>query len=90
MAYKFKPRKSIAKRFRVTATGKLKHERTLRRHLLSARSGDKKREMARAAIMSETHAGNFRQAMGITRNPKRIAHERRVNAQKDADQAATA
>ncbi len=83
MAYKFKPRKSIARRFRVTGTGKLKHERTLRRHLLSGRSGDKKREMARPDIMSETHAGNFRLAMGLSKlNPKRAAHLRRVKAAK--------
>ena len=91
MAYKFKPKKSIAKRFRVTGTGKLKHERTLRRHLLSNRSGDKKRAMARPAVMSETHAPNFRLAMGITKNPKLIAHQRRLRAQQaEASEAAAA
>lgn len=81
MAYKFKPRKSIAQRFRVTGTGKLKHERTLRRHLLSGRSGDKKRAMARPQIMSEGHAKNFREAMGLGKlNPKRLAHFRRQKA----------
>ena len=85
MAYKFKPRKSIAKRFRVTGTGKLKHERTLRRHLLSGRSADKKREMARPAIMSEGHARNFRVALGVAKlKPKRAAHQRRVKAAKKA------
>jgi large subunit ribosomal protein L35 len=85
MAYKFKPRKSIAKRFRVTGTGKLKHERTMRRHLLSGRSADKKREMARPDIMSEGHAVNYRLAMGISKlNPKRAAHRRRLKAAKDA------
>lgn len=85
MAYKMKPRKSIAKRFRVTGTGKLKHERTLRRHLLSARSGDKKREMARPDIMSESHARNFRLAMGLSKlKPNRAAHQRRLKAAKAA------
>jgi large subunit ribosomal protein L35 len=85
MAYKFKPRKSIAKRFRVTGTGKLKHERTLRRHLLSGRSADKKREMARPDVMSEGHARNYRLAMGISGlNPKRAAHKRRVKAAQKA------
>ena len=89
MAYKMKPRKSIAKRFRVTGTGKLKHERTLRRHLLSNRSGDQKRAMARPDIMSETHAGNFRLALGISKlNPKRTAHLRRVKAAKAAKASA--
>ena len=81
MAYKYKPRKSSAKRFRVTGTGKLKHERTLRRHLLSGRSGDKKRALSRPAIMSEGHARNFRQAMGLSAlNPVRTAHNRRLKA----------
>jgi large subunit ribosomal protein L35 len=88
MAYKFKPRKSIAKRFRVTGTGKLKHERTLRRHLLSGRSGDKKRAMSRPQIMSEGHAKNFRLAMGLSNlNPTKLAHVRR---QKAAQAAAAA
>lgn len=83
MAYKFKPRKSIARRFRVTGTGKLKHERTMRRHLLSGRSADKKREMARPAIMDEGHARNYRLAMGLSKlNPKRAAHQRRQKAAK--------
>ena len=90
MAYKFKPRKSIAQRFRVTGTGKLKHERTLRRHLLSGRSGDKKRIMSRPQIMSEGHAKNFREAMGISKlNPRKLAHERRQRAAK-AESAASA
>jgi large subunit ribosomal protein L35 len=81
MAYKFKPRKSIAKRFRVTGTGKLKHERTMRRHLLSGRSSDMKREMARPAIMSEGHAVNYRMGMGLSKlKPNRAAHKRRQNA----------
>ena len=88
MSYKFKPRKSIARRFRVTGTGKLKHERTLRRHLLSGRSGDKKRAMARPAIMSEGHAKNFRLAMGLSKlNPKRLKHERALKAAAEAKAA---
>lgn len=85
MAYKFKPRKSISKRFRVTGTGKLKHIGTMRRHLLSGRTADKKRQMARPAIMSEGHAKNFREAMGIARlKPRRTAHLRRTKAQASA------
>ena len=84
MAYKFKPRKAVKKRFRVTATGKLKHERTLRRHLLSVRSGDKKRALARPDVLSETHSKALRVAMGISGlNPKRTAHNRRVQEAQD-------
>ena len=75
--YKFKPRKAVKKRFKVTATGKLKHQRTLRRHLLSGRSGDKKRELARPDVLSETHAKTLRTAMGVGGlYPKRTAKQR--------------
>jgi len=81
MAYKFKPRKCVKNRFRVTGTGKLKHERTLRRHLLSVRSGDKKRTMCRPAILSEGHAKNLRVAMGVEGlKPAKRKHERQLNA----------
>ncbi len=81
MAYKFKPRKSIKQRFKVTATGKLKHQRTLRRHLLSGRSGDKKRALARPAVLDEAMCRRLRLAMGVSgKRPKQIAHERRVAA----------
>ena len=80
MAYKFKPRKAIKNRFRVTGTGKLKHERTLRRHLLSGRSGDKKRALCRPDILSEGHAKNMRVAMGIDAlKPKKREHDRKQN-----------
>ena len=79
MAYKFKPRKSVIKRFRVTGNGKLKHTRTNRRHLLSGRSADVKRQSARPAVMSEGHARNFREAMGIAKlKPGRARHLKRI------------
>ena len=90
MAYKFKPRKAIKKRFKITATGKLKHQRTLRRHLLSNRSGDKKRDLARPDVLSETHAKNLRIAMGVGGlYPARTAKRRALREQeKQADPAA--
>ena len=81
MAYKFKPRKSIKQRFKVTGTGKLKHQRTMRRHLLSGRSGDKMRDLCRPAVLSETHAKTLRVAMGCSGlNPKRTKHVRSLKA----------
>lgn len=66
MAYKFKPNKSVAKRFRVTATGKLKRGHSLTSHLRSARTPKKKRELRRPAILFEGHAKNMRKLMGIS------------------------
>jgi len=65
MAYKFKPNKAVAKRFRVTATGKLKRGHSLTSHLRSARTAKKKRELRRPEILFEGHARNMRKLMGI-------------------------
>jgi large subunit ribosomal protein L35 len=91
MAYKFKPRKSVKQRFKVTATGKLKHQRTLRRHLLSGRSGDKKRVMCKPDILVEGHAKPLRLAMGISgKNPARAAHRRKLAAKAAAAEQSAA
>jgi large subunit ribosomal protein L35 len=88
MAYKFKPRKSVLQRFKVTGTGKLKHQRTKRRHLLSGRSGDKMRALCRPAVLSEGHSKPLRVAMGVAgKNPIRKAHDRQVAAAKTDEQA---
>lgn len=77
MAYKFKPNKSVAKRFKVTKTGKLKHRHTMSTHLRSNRTADKKRELGRAAVLYEGHARNMRAMMGLSKlKPAKIAHER--------------
>ena len=85
MAYKFKPRKAVKQRFKVTATGKLKHQRTLRRHLLSGRSGDKKRDLCRPDVLVEGHSKPLRVAMGVSGlKPLRTAHRRRLAAEAKA------
>ena len=77
MGYKFKPNKSVAKRFKVTGTGKLKHGHTKKTHLRSARTPKKKRHLGRPAMLFEGHARNMRRMMGIGGlHPKKIALER--------------
>jgi large subunit ribosomal protein L35 len=66
MAYKFKPNKSVKKRFRVSATGKLKRGHSLTSHLRSARTAKKKRELRRPEVLFEGHARNMRKLMGIS------------------------
>jgi large subunit ribosomal protein L35 len=88
MAYKFKPKKAVAKRFKVTKTGKLKRGHSLTSHLMSARPANKRRKLRRPAILFEGHARNMRQMMGISHlNPARDAHERALakKAQGNAD-----
>jgi large subunit ribosomal protein L35 len=46
-----KTRKSVAKRFKVTAKGKLLRTRANRRHLLGLKSAKRKRKLAKAALV---------------------------------------
>ena len=85
MGYKFKPNKSVAKRFKVTGTGKLKRRHTLSTHLRSARDSNKKRHLGRPAILHEGHARNMRDMMGITgTRPEQTRHNRELRAAKEA------
>lgn len=90
MAYKFKPNKSVAKRFKVSKTGKLKRHHSKTSHLMSARSSKKKRHLGRPEILSETHARNMRRMMGISLKPNKIAHERALAAAQAAAPASQA
>jgi large subunit ribosomal protein L35 len=85
MAYKFKPNKSVAKRFRVTKTGKLKRHHSFTSHLMSSRPSSKRRKLRRPAILFEGHARNMRQLLGISgTRPEKIRHERELAAQAQA------
>ena len=83
-----KPNKSTVKRFKVTATGKLKHQQTKRRHLLSRRSADLKRRLGKPDILAESHAKPIRALIGKSKkNPAKLAHLRRLAlAAKQAEQ----
>jgi large subunit ribosomal protein L35 len=77
MAYKFKPNKSVRKRFKVSKTGKLKRGHSKTSHLMSARTSKKKRHLGRPALLGEGHARNMRKLLGISGlRPNRIAHPR--------------
>ena len=82
MAYKFKPNKAVAKRFKVTKTGKLKRHHSFTSHLMSARPANKRRKLRRSAILFEGHARNMRQLMGISHyKPAQVEHERALAEQ---------
>jgi len=55
-----KTRKSVAKRFRVTATGKLVRSKASRRHLLSSKSAKLKRKMAKPALVHESDVARIK------------------------------
>jgi len=52
-----KTRKSVSKRFKVTATGKVLRTRAGRRHLLQCKSGKRKRKLARSVLVHDSDAG---------------------------------
>jgi large subunit ribosomal protein L35 len=49
-----KTRKSVAKRFKITATGKILRTRSSRRHLLSTKNAKRKRRLGKAARVDKT------------------------------------
>ncbi len=51
-----KTRKSVAKRFKITATGKVLRPRAGRRHLLQAKSPKRRRALGKAAVVGPTDA----------------------------------
>lgn len=85
MGYKFKPAKAVAKRFKVTKTGKLKRHHAFTSHLMSARPANKRRKLRRSAILFEGHARNMRAMMGLSHlKPAQTEHERAL-AEKKAE-----
>jgi large subunit ribosomal protein L35 len=48
-----KTKKSVAKRFKVTASGKIKRSRAFRRHLLASKSSKRKRQLARPGLVAD-------------------------------------
>ena len=49
-----KTRKAVAKRFKITGTGKVLRQHASRRHLLSSKSAKRKRHMAKSAVVDKT------------------------------------
>ena len=64
MAKKNKTSKSLKKRFRITATGKIKHGHVNRRHLLAGRTSKRKRQLGQLAVRNDITAKKIILAMG--------------------------
>ncbi len=85
MGYKQKPNKSVAKRFKVSKTGKLKRHHAYTSHLMSSRSANKRRKLRRSAVLFEGLAKNMRRLMVVSKlRPNKIAHERALAAAEKA------
>lgn len=56
---KMKTKKAVAKRFRKTASGKLKHTGAARSHLLSSKSSKRKRKMRKNKVLASMETKRF-------------------------------
>ncbi|MCB1070888.1 MAG: 50S ribosomal protein L35 [Kiritimatiellae bacterium] len=61
---KMKTKRSIAKRFKKTATGKLKHSSNGRRHLASSKTTKQKRHLRKASTVSAAFEKRISVLMG--------------------------
>ena len=81
MAYKLKPHKGMAKRFKVSATGKVSHRHEKSTHLRSGRSAKLKRHLGRPSVLAEGMARNVRRYLGLKKlKPLQVEHERALEA----------
>lgn len=56
MGYRLKTHKGAAKRFRVTAKKKVKFKKSFSGHLMSAKSGKRRRRLRKGAYLQPTEA----------------------------------
>ncbi|MDA1014262.1 MAG: 50S ribosomal protein L35 [Planctomycetota bacterium] len=60
---KQKTHKGMAKRFKLTATGKAKHRRAFRGHLLSHKSGKRVRQLRQDGVLTGAEAAVIREGL---------------------------
>lgn len=58
---KAKTRKAVAKRFKVTGTGKVLRRNQGKRHILQKKSSKRKRSLGRASLVSEADVKNVKE-----------------------------
>ena len=64
MATKNKTNRSLKKRFKITATGKLKRKQAGKKHLLSHKTGKRKRQLRATVVQGTKLAKRYIAAMG--------------------------
>ena len=60
---KLKTRKSVAKRFKLTKTGKIKRAKAFRRHLLGGKSSKRKMGLSKSALVSLSDANAIKRML---------------------------
>lgn len=58
--HKAKTNKSLAKRFKLTGSGKLLRRKQGRSHILTKKSSKKKRELARPTLVNDSFVAKFK------------------------------
>ena len=62
---KMKTKKAVKSRFKVTATGKLKHSQPGKRHILTKKTPKRKRQLSRPALVSDGQLKMYKRLMGL-------------------------
>jgi large subunit ribosomal protein L35 len=60
---KLKTNRAAVKRFKVTATGKVKRGQSMKRHLLTKKAAGRKRHLAKGVLVSEADKANVRRML---------------------------
>jgi large subunit ribosomal protein L35 len=60
-----KTKKAIAKKFKVTASGKLKFRHPGKRHKLTHKASKRKRQLGQPAVLSESQAKTYKMLIGV-------------------------
>lgn len=60
---KMKTKRSAAKRFKVTGTGKLKRNKAYKRHILTKKSAKTKRNLRKATTVDASNVKNMKQIL---------------------------
>lgn len=61
---KVKTHKGLAKRVKITASGKVKHSRPYKSHLMSTKNAKRRRQLRRKALLAGTQAAKVKHLLG--------------------------
>jgi large subunit ribosomal protein L35 len=60
---KLKTNRAAAKRFKLTASGKIKRGHSMKRHILTKKAAGRKRKLRRATLVDPADASNIRRML---------------------------
>jgi large subunit ribosomal protein L35 len=60
---KLKSKRGAAKRFKLTATGKVKRSHSMKRHILTKKKQHRKRQLRKSTVVDSTEASSVREML---------------------------